>query len=149
MRVVIDTNVVVSSLIKRTGNPIQLMELAQAKRFDVIVSDEVLGEYISVLQRPNMLPLHGLESSSVAQVVWDLFSLAFHVSPTESLRVVNEDPKDDKFIECAVDGGADFLVSGDRHLLTLGSFQGIPIVTRAMFIAFLEQEEVEHSGTIE
>ena len=149
MRVVIDTNVVVSSLIKRTGNPIQLMELAQAKRFDVIVSDEVLSEYTSVLQRPNMLPLHGLESSSVAQVVWDLFSLAFHVSPTESLRVVNEDPKDDKFIECAVDGGADFLVSGDRHLLTLGSFQGIPIVTRAMFIAFLEQEEVEQSGTIE
>jgi putative PIN family toxin of toxin-antitoxin system len=143
VRAVLDTDVVVSSVINRTGQPIRFIELAQAKRFDVIVSDDVLNEYITVLQRPKLQRQHGNESSSIALVVMDLFTLAWHVSPMESIRIVADDPKDDKFVEAAVAGGADFIVSGDRHLPALGSYEGIQIVTPALFVAFLERESPE------
>ena len=57
-----------------------------------------------------------------------LTGVAALVSPTESLRVVADDPDDDRVLECAIAGNADAIISGDRHLLALGAFQEIPIL---------------------
>ena len=63
------------------------------------------------------------------------------VTPTQRLRVVEADPSDDKFIECAVEGKADYLVSGNKkHLTVMKEYQGIQILTPAQFVLVLEHE---------
>lgn len=57
-----------------------------------------------------------------------------------TLHVVADDPDDDKFLDCAVAAQAEIIVSGDEHLLSLGSFQGIQILTPAAFVVLLSQE---------
>lgn len=60
------------------------------------------------------------------------------VLPTERLSVVERDESDNRFIECAVEGEADLIVSGDRHLLSVGEYQGIRVVTPAAFVGYLD-----------
>ncbi|HEX3575256.1 MAG TPA: putative toxin-antitoxin system toxin component, PIN family [Rhodopila sp.] len=86
-------------------------------------------EVFDVLARPRLLekigPLYAVRLRG-------LFSMAELVTITESVTECR-DPKDDKFLELAVNGAADVIISGDLDLLTLGSFRGIPIITVADF----------------
>lgn len=129
MRVVLDTNVVVSSL--WSGPPSGILAACREGRVRVLVSLPILEEYFAVLTR-----------FEVTDEDMDLFGSLFTdpsrteiCSPTVRVRRIREDPSDDKFLECAVAGGADFIVSGDKHLLKLGSFRGIPILTSRTFLS--------------
>jgi predicted nucleic acid-binding protein len=62
---------------------------------------------------------------------------AIHVIPTQKLALIPADPDDDKFVECAVEGKARYIVSGDKHLLGLGSYQGIQVVPPAAFVTLV------------
>ena len=128
MRIVLDTNVLVSSL--WGGAPARVMEAVRRGRAKLLVSGPILDEYISVIAR-----------FEPAEEDRDMFEALFAdpgraelVAPAHRIRAVREDPSDDKFLECAVAGRADALVSGDKHLLRLDPFRGIPVLTPRRFL---------------
>lgn len=129
-RVVLDTNVVVSSF--WGGVPGEVVTAWFAGRYTLLISAPMLAEYHATLAR--LLP----ETPPIAHFLHAVYLRAVTVTPRERLTVVRQDPSDDRFLECAVAGRAHCLVSGDRHLLSLRVFHGIPIVTpRAFLDAFL------------
>ena len=122
MRVVLDTNVYISALMFG-GAPGILLDLALAGGLQLIVSPALLDEL-----RDKLIGKFGLDPLDVQVILAKLTGVAALVSPTESLRVVADDPDDDRVLECAIAGNADAIISGDRHLLALGAFQEIPIL---------------------
>jgi putative PIN family toxin of toxin-antitoxin system len=134
MRVVLDTNVFVSAMLG--GALAAVIEHWQAGRFTLIVTDEIVGEYLAVLRRPKF----GLPTDVVDAIIGYVFRKAEFVTPAERLRVVEADPKDDKFLEAAVAGEAVAIVSGDRHLSSLQAYRGIPVVTPREFLNRLASE---------
>lgn len=133
IRAVLDTNVVVSSLLFH-GQASHLVPLWQARRFVPLVSRPILREYLRVLAYPKFR----LTAEEVRQAIEELLPYAEPVSPVKRLRVIR-DPADNRFLECAVAGKAQYLVSGDKDLLSLRSFQGISIVTVGEFLAIVEE----------
>ena len=131
MRVVLDTNVLVSAVLGGTLQAIWDKWISGA--FTLVVSDEILREYNDVLRRPKF----GLAEDTVDDIISQLFHEAEFVTPAETLRVVTDDPDDDRFIAAAVEGGATTIVSGDTHLLTLAGYREIKNVSARQFIEML------------
>lgn len=132
MRVVLDTNIFVSMLLgSRVG---QINDAWRGGKFTLIVSDEIVSEYLDVLQRPKFRLSPQLILIAIARVQ----RKAQFVSPTEVITAVVADPSDNKFLEAAFAGKADCIVSGDRHLLDLQTFRGIPILKAYQFIEQLD-----------
>lgn len=93
-------------------------------------STAIQAELIRVLSYPKF----GLTAAEILPIVSDVRCSAQFVDVTSSLHVVTEDPTDNRFLECALDGEADYIVSGDRHLLSVGSFRGIDILRPRDFL---------------
>jgi putative PIN family toxin of toxin-antitoxin system len=129
-RVVIDTNVMVSAYL---GGRLEAIIVAWMEgKFVLTVSNQIVSEYLNVLSRPKFKIVR-TELDNFAAL---LLSKAMFVIPEESIYVIEADPSDNKFLEAAVTGRVDYIVSGDKHLLDLKDFQGIAILTPQ---AFLEQ----------
>lgn len=127
---VIDTNVLFSGVGWR-GKPYRCLELARLGLIEGVTCRELLDELAEKLK----VKL-GFSDSQVTDTLADLLSFLTLVSIENALRVIEEDPDDDKVLECAVVSSATHIVTGDhRHLLPLGSYQGIFIVSPADFLA--------------
>lgn len=132
MKVVCDTNVLVSAILFG-GKARDIVRMVSEARIEGFLSLAICEELEEVLLRPKF----GLSPEQVA-VALELVRQTFHlVCPAERLDVVAEDPADNAVVEAAVAAGADVIVSGDRHLLTLGSFRTIRILSPAAFLATL------------
>ncbi|HCS48494.1 MAG: putative toxin-antitoxin system toxin component, PIN family [Candidatus Aminicenantes bacterium RBG_19FT_COMBO_58_17] len=129
-RVVLDTNVIISALLFR-GLPSRLIPLWQKGKMTLLVSSQVLKEYLRVLAYPRF-ELAAQEIKSIIEV--ELLPFVEAVRVESKIRVIAKDPSDDKFLELAVDGKADFLISHDKHLLGLGVFRGTQILSVAEFL---------------
>lgn len=137
VRVVLDTNVVISRLLSSGGPPARLFNLWRRHVFDVAVSEAILSEYARVLRYPRLQRQHGLTSDEIDEFIADFRAFAVSVTPSESIKAVLADPDDDIFLGCAVAAGADYIVSGDAHLLALAVFRGIRILSPAVaLVAF-------------
>jgi uncharacterized protein len=134
MRVVIDTNVLVSAALKRNSIP---AAAARAVEQDGVLlkSSATERQLFEVIARPYFAPLIGQETRAWLQ---KLMSTAETVSLTERISACR-DPTDDKFLELAVNGRADLIVSGDADLLVLDPFRDIPIITPATFVRDAKQ----------
>lgn len=135
MRAVLDTNVLVSAAIRPRSQIAGLIRYLIAEAYTLLYSEPLLNELISVLGRPRFrrdLQIYGelLLFVSVIQAHGEL------VTPTRRIAVCR-DPDDDRVLEAAVDGRADLIVTGDRDLLDLGSFEGVRIVPPADFLTML------------
>jgi len=127
-RVVIDTNVMVSAYL---GGKLEAIIVAWiAGKFILTVSNQIVSEYINVLSRPKFKITRGELDDFVALIL----SKAEFVLTEESIHVVEADPSDNKFLEAAVTGSVDFIVSGDKHLLDLKEFQGVAILAPRAFL---------------
>jgi putative PIN family toxin of toxin-antitoxin system len=124
LRVVLDTNVLVSAIIS-DGKSRELLRRGIANEFSIITSDLILKELVSVLNRPKFKT----NEDEINRIMLALIKSAEIVIVKSKLEAVKEDPKDNIIIETAYDGKADIIVSGDRHLLTLKTFKGIRIMT--------------------
>jgi uncharacterized protein len=137
MRVVLDTNVYISALMFG-GLPGTLLDLAFVRSFDILISPALLDELCAKL-----LGKFEVSPDDVALIRARLASVAHLVNPEEDLHVVQDDPDDDRVLECAVGGRADLIVSGDRHLLKLANFHGIPILTVRQFLEAMDWKPSE------
>jgi putative PIN family toxin of toxin-antitoxin system len=134
--VVIDTNVLVSAIIlphSRVGSI--LVHLRQGV-YIPLYHEETLGELIQVLARPRIRNKYHITNNDIRTVVDLLFLRGELVEEIERVAICR-DPMDDVFLAVALAGQADALVTGDSDLLSLNSFQGIPILTPTQFLARL------------
>jgi putative PIN family toxin of toxin-antitoxin system len=127
-RVVADTNVLVSAL-QFGGKPKQLLDLAVDGQVELAVSTEIVAETLRVLGQK-----FDRGSEWLTEADRQLRVIARIVAPTETIEAIEADPTDDRILECAVAAGAEVIVSGDAHLLTLGTFRGIRIQRVAEFL---------------
>jgi len=117
------------------GNPFQCLELARAGTIEVVTCPEILDELTEKLESRL-----AQSSDIITETLSDLLSVLRVVSITGELKAIAADPDDDKILECAVVASATYIVSGDRkHLLPLGSFRGIHIVSPAEFLTLINQ----------
>ncbi len=137
MKVVIDTNVTVSGVLTPTGTSGKLLALLTSGAFLLIVSDLLLEEYRRVLARPYLRAEHKLTDLEINSLIETFRALGKLVEPDTTLRIVLADPKDDIFVQTALAGEADYIVSGDKHLLVPGEHRGVPVVTPAAFLAII------------
>ena len=137
MRVVLDTNVLISAVIS-TGVPHDVVVAGYDGEFQLIVSEATVTEFRETLHKyPDRF---GLTDEEIRTEVETLQYFAEFVDPDEEITAVEDDPDDDKFLEAAVAGNTQYLVSGDEHLLALDSFRGVEIITPRTFYEQLESE---------
>jgi putative PIN family toxin of toxin-antitoxin system len=129
IKVVLDTNVFVSSFFG--GNPRKIVNLWKTGEIILCLSRAIMDEYIEVLRRL------GLQEERELGELLALFARGFHVqftAKTPELRIVEEDPDDDKFIECAVALNAKVVISGDKALRAIKKYMDIQIVAPKEFL---------------
>lgn len=125
IRVVVDTNILVSALLFG-GKPGQLIPLWKTGKIQPHLSREIMDEYLRVLSCPKF----ELTESEITYLVYREILPYFEMATVKTrAEIVKADPSDDKFLHCALSAAADCIISGDRHLLSLGSYQDIPILT--------------------
>jgi putative PIN family toxin of toxin-antitoxin system len=130
MRIVVDTNVLVSSFFG--GNPRKVINLWARGDITLCFSKDIIREYVEVLERLGLSEDQGLSEvlSLFARGVNCLFT-----AKTPDLKIVENDPDDDKFIQCAVALKAQCVISGDKALLAIEDYMGIKIATPRQFIS--------------
>jgi len=130
-RIVVDTNVLISRLLSAESVPGRAVRRA-VEEAQLLLSEPTFDEIAEVLSRPKFEPyLSAVERQTFLAF---LDRVAEKVPLTHVIRACR-DPNDDKFLEAAVSGQADVLITGDRDLLALDPFQGIPIITPASYLA--------------
>ena len=129
MKIVLDTNVFISGIFF-TGPPHRILLAWRDGKVQLLVSAAILDEYHRVKDELAS-QFSGVDLQPFLQL---LTVQADVIQPRPLVPVIQEDPSDDRFLECAVAGNADCIVSGDTHLLKLGEFQGIPIMKPAAFV---------------
>ena len=133
MRVVLDTNVIISAL-NFPGNERLVLELALRGRFEFYLSLFILEEVAGVLKRK-----FGWEEERTAQAIRGIENAATVIEPPRLAEVVEGGHADNRILECAVEASADYLVTGDRrHLLPIGEHQSMRIVNAPRFLSALE-----------
>lgn len=131
MRLVLDTNVVASAVLWG-GVPRQLLQAGREKRISLFTSIPLLAELTDILVRPKFEKKLAASGLTIEQIVDRYAELAAVVQPAAIAPTVLDDPEDDQLLACAVVARADLIVSGDRrHVLPLGSFEGVSIVSPA------------------
>ncbi len=127
---VLGTNVVISALLFR-GETSRLHTLWKKRAVRIAASREMVEEYVKVLAYPNF----GLTEKEIKGIIQEeLLPYIEPVAVTDRLNGVCIDPDDDKFLACAEAAGADVIVSGDAHLLSLKKYKGCPIMTTEKFL---------------
>lgn len=128
-RIVLDSNVIISAFLFG-GPPARVIEYILAGSVRCFVSVPILDEVRDVLRRPKF----GLSSDQALTLSEELHDLCQMVTPLTAVRDVHADPDDNAVLECALASNADTIVSGDAHLLDLGVWRGIRILSPAQFI---------------
>jgi putative PIN family toxin of toxin-antitoxin system len=130
-RVVLDTNVLISGLLGGTAT--EVIRRWRGGAFDLIVSEEIVSEYEQVLKRPKFK----LPEWVVQELLDYIHSKSQWVEPHAIIESVVRDPFDAKFLEAAIAGHADWIVSGDKDLLELGQFETVAIISLREFLLHL------------
>jgi putative PIN family toxin of toxin-antitoxin system len=129
-RIVLDTNVLISAIVFG-GRPREVLDKLISGTFAMAISAEMLAEFQGVLEGKKFR----YPSAIVRTIVNELLAVSELVRPTMKVEQIKADPADNRILECALESSAACIVTGDRHLLELGQFEGIPILDVAAFLA--------------
>lgn len=134
IKVVFDTNILFSGT-GWLGSPFHCLQLARQGKVTLLICREILAEYHEKLQSKL-----GVTPMQATRAVAEILSFSTLIEINRSLQVIADDPDDDKVIECAMTGEAGYIVSGDRHLLEMGEYKGIPIVRASAFVRMMAEQ---------
>jgi putative PIN family toxin of toxin-antitoxin system len=137
MRIVLDTNIYISNLISDKGNPAKIVRWWLEGKFDVLVSQPIIDEILRVTGYERIQKKYAKVRKNRLEFAALISEQAEWIEPGETLNIV-VDESDNRYIECAVAGNAQYIVTGDEHLLARGEYQGIEILTPAAFVALRE-----------
>ena len=129
LRVVLDTNVLISAILFG-GKPRQVLGKAIRGEIRLCLSEPILEELKGVLQRSKI----DYSPEMIQFIITELTGIADFVSPSETIDVVLEDPEDNRILECAVEAKANYVISGDFHLLKLSRYHNIEVLNAAAFL---------------
>ena len=130
IRVLPDTNILISSVFWR-GNPYEVVRRGILGEYQLVISAEILDEVVDKLRNKFKFP-----EESIQELI-DILMTYCHIIDVTSKFDVVRDKKDNKIIECAFDGKADYIVTGDPDLLVLKEFKGIKIVKAKEFLEMI------------
>lgn len=137
LKAVLDANVWVSALLWG-GKPAEIIKAAEHGKVRLVTSEEIVREISQVLNYPKLRKVYEAEEMCHEELIEAVLKIVRFVKVTRRVEVVLEHPADDKFIECALEAKADYIVSGDRHLLKVGAYKKIQIVSVNEFLRVLE-----------
>jgi len=139
-KVVLDVNVWVPVLLWG-GNPAKIIKAAEEGKVATVASEEIVGKISQVLNYPKLRKVYQAAGLCLKDLIEAVLKVVKFVKVTEKVNVVVEHPADDKFIECALAAGADYIVSGDKHMLKIGGYKKTPILSVSEFLLVLEAKE--------
>lgn len=137
LKVVIDTNVFISGVLVEVGTPSLVIKAwKRARKYQLFITEEIIQESLKVMHRLKV------DTGIIAD--WDkvIRGNAISVVPARKIKVIKEDPSDNKFLECAIEAQADYIISGDKHLKKLVEFEGIKIIDVKKFLDILTERRV-------
>jgi putative PIN family toxin of toxin-antitoxin system len=135
--VVLDTSVIISALLSAEGPPAQIIDLWEAGVFDVAISTPLLDELKRALDYPQVKKFQKMTPDEINTLLGRWSTISVYVEPEVALEVVEDDPDDNRVLECAVAAKVNYIISGDKHLLDLGEYRGIEVLPPAGFIVLL------------
>ena len=136
MRIVLDTNVLISAFLSRTGTPYQVFELTRTSDMALIMSRAVFQELERVIRYPHLRSHANYSDNQVERFLRGIDQISVWVSVDQTLAAITNDESDNRLLELAVAGKARYIITGDkRHLLPLRRFQGIEVVSPTEFLA--------------
>jgi putative PIN family toxin of toxin-antitoxin system len=135
-RVVLDTNTLISGLLW-DGNESIVIEKAEKKAIKLFISHHILKELDGVLKRDKFSKKLEGKEYTVEKAIAKIALISTLIEPSSNITEIEEDPADNRVLECAISCKADFIVSGDKHLLNLKEYEGIKIVKAADIISDL------------
>ncbi len=133
MRAVIDTNVIIRAVIKPMGTVGPVLERLRSGEFTAIYTESILEEMLAKLALPRIREKYQIGDDDVERLLGLLALRGELVNPSRSVRACR-DPDGDMFIEAALEGNAEWVVTGDQDLLSLEKFEGIRFVTPRIFL---------------
>lgn len=139
-RVVLDANQIVSAFIKSVGNPARILDLFREGAFEIVISQEILKEIENVLIYPRLQKYHGRTKQEIKKFLSLFADLCISIDlkrQKDKAPIIKDDPSDDKYLFCALEGKADFIIYGDKHLLNLFSYKNIRILTAVEFLKII------------
>jgi len=139
MRAVLDTNVIVSAVLVRRGNERRILDAWRRGAFDLLISPALLEELGRVLSYPRIRDARWMTDAEVLDLLETLAGESIVVEGSLDVRA-SRDASDDKFLTAAEEGNAEYLVTGDRDLLTIESYRSVKIVRPSVFIARLAHD---------
>lgn len=139
IKVVLDANVLISAILTSKGHPAKILNKWKAGAFDVVISLSILEEIERVIFYPKIKRRLTWSDLEINDFLLGLAQFGIMVSKEPKVDVIREDPTDNKYLACAQKGGADFIVTGDQHLLRLRDHEGIDIVTPKGFLNILKE----------
>lgn len=136
IRITVDTNVLISATFWH-GASEKIIDKVENKEVVLTLSEKIIEEYIKVLNYEEIQQKMKEKNLQIKEAMLRIGLIAEIVEVKTKIRVVKEDPEDDKIIECAVEGNVDYIISQDKHLLSIKKFQNIPIIHPQEFLKIL------------
>ena len=113
------------------------MDAWRSGLFDLLIRDDIIVEIGEVLRRPQIKKRHGWDDKQIDDFLEVLRDVAIVTPGALQVTAIVGDPDDDMYLACAIEGEADYVVSGDEHIRQLGSYRGVPIVSPTQFLGIL------------
>lgn len=135
---VLDTNVLISAAFRKKGSiPDKILQALKDQKFILITTPEILAEVEEVLRKEKIIKITKMTEQEIQRFMQDIIDLAFIVPGNVVVQTIEKDPDDDKFLAAAIEGRADYVISGDKPLLNVKEYQGIKMVSPAGFVRLL------------
>ncbi|MCK4385557.1 MAG: putative toxin-antitoxin system toxin component, PIN family [candidate division Zixibacteria bacterium] len=139
LKAVLDTNLFISGLLTTKGNPAKILNRWKAGFFDLVISLPILKEIERVILYPKIKRRLSWTDARLNEFLLGLAQFSIMVSGESKVDVIKEDPTDNKYLACAQEGQADYIVTGDKHLLKEGKYKGTKIITPKEFLDILRK----------
>jgi len=134
LKIVIDANLFASALIKPNSNPGEILDLIKQNQVELILSPAIIREIKRILLYPKLQKYHRKTAQEIDAYFEDILMFAWIVEGKEDIDIIKDDPTDNKYLACVYEGEADYIVSGDHHLLGIKTYKGIEILKVKSFL---------------